>query len=171
MNPEVTRREKEIALAPPSTPVPEDPEEYEAYFRKHILPIEERRCKKKENLIKKYCQKKNRRLPTFTIDSLDGKIEVLTDDSDKEEIENLSSSPSLEDDEIKLYKKGKQVSFFSFEGGKENLNEFPMAIEGDFIILQEYEMEDGDWERLEYFTKHPTKSLLTCYLLPYGQLF
>ena len=50
-------------------------------------------------------------------------------------IESLSSV------KIKSYKKGKQVSMFCYDGTP--ALEFPIAIDGDYIVSQKYEMTNG----------------------------
>ena len=77
---------------------------------------------------------------------------------------------SIKGDKIKSNKKGKQVSLFCFEGkSPEILDDFPLAFEGDFIISQRYEMENEEWQELEFFTvKEDTPSLISCYVLPFG---
>ena len=165
------QRQKELALLQTPLTAPSDDEEYEVFYRKHIEPIEVERYQQKKKAIKNYCKKKNRKLPTFHIDTLADKIEVLTDDSDKEEIEHLGMEvhpPALKDSEIETYQKGRQIVLFSFEGTASNLSDFPMAIEGDFIIKQSFELTGGEWKDLEYFSKHPNRSLITCYILPKG---
>ena len=69
---------------------------------------------------------------------------------------------------INTYTKGKQVSLFCFEGTPSMLSDYPVALEGDFIVNQEYEMENGEWQNLELFSEKAVTGFITCYILPFG---
>ena len=73
---------------------------------------------------------------------------------------------------IKTFSKGKQMSTFCFdsEDHPNILDMFPLAIEGDIIISQRFEFENGEWKELDLFRPkiRDNKKVLCCSLLPFG---
>lgn len=72
------------------------------------------------------------------------------------------------DRNIKTFKKDKHVAVFLFEGTKESTNDFPIAIEGDYVIQQKYELTNGAWKELDVFLYRPELNCILGTLLASG---
>ena len=65
---------------------------------------------------------------------------------------------------IKTYPEGRQVAVFCYEASSPL--DYPIAIEGDFLIKQEYEIYNGEYQIHDLF--FPEDGFLVCRRLPEG---
>ena len=149
-------------------PPPRTLKEYTHFHQRYIEPTETLMY----NRIRDYCKRKRIPIPPHDIDFDKITVELESEDLEiKEEIEALAERediPTIEEDEIQTYKTGVQTVFFTFNGDPSCLTDFPLALEGDFIFSQTYEATDGSWEEEEYFSKHPSRNIIFCRILPFG---
>ena len=156
----MSTKQKELnLLQDPLLVPPEDDYEYEKFYRKHIQPIQVKKVKKKEKQIRNYCKKRNKKIPSFTINPLDDTIDV--DDSDKE-ISFINDSDDNIPENIQ-FDKGKQLTTFIAIGSASSKE---LAFEGDYIIKQLWKVDD-EWEEIEIFKVNPTERIIIAKTIPY----
>ena len=70
----------------------------------------------------------------------------------------------LIEDKIQTYPKGEQVIFFYFHGTP--ADKLPIALSGEFVLQQKYQMKNGEWFETNNCVLDPTKKMLILQYLP-----
>ena len=70
----------------------------------------------------------------------------------------------LIEEKIETYPKGEQAIFFYFHGTP--ADKLPIALGGEFVLQQKYQMKNGEWIETNNCVLHPTKKMQILQSLP-----